>query len=95
LYKVLNYNIRGISGIPSTILENVVRYDLSSYYKENLQEKRSFCSKLPIERIMVWQAEEITEPLTKVTVKELWPVSIQIFRSNGILTSRPTWVYDG
>jgi hypothetical protein len=58
----------------------MMKYSLADYYKEKLLEKYFFFMRVSVEKIMVWQKNEISEPLTKLP-KEYHGMALQIFKS--------------
>lgn len=63
------------------VLTELLKYELKDYLEKNLEARYSFFRRVSAENIMKWQSKEISFPLSKLTVKELHPVSIQLFRS--------------
>jgi myosin-7 len=66
--------------VSSTVLTELLKYDLKNYYDENLAERYSFFRRVSTENIMRWTNKEISTPLLKLEL-ELKAVAVQLFRN--------------
>lgn len=76
----INLIISGLSSVSSDLLVEIVKYEISKYYDENLIEQRSFFTKIPSEKIMTWSKKLISEPLKKMP-ENLHHTARQIYKS--------------
>jgi hypothetical protein len=72
--------LSGASILPSSLINQILKYDLKTYYEERLAERRSFFRRVSNENIMKWQSGLISTPLTKLT-KDLEVVALKLFKS--------------
>ena len=80
-YNILIIIFRGLVSIPSEVLNELVKYELTKYYDDHLLERSSFFRTVTSEQIMKWSDELLKLPLTKAVSKELTPVALQIYKS--------------
>jgi hypothetical protein len=64
------------------VFEKMLQYSLTLYYKDNLDERRTFfCYKLPISTIMKWTNKPISKPLTRIIDIENQKLAVSMFKS--------------
>jgi hypothetical protein len=66
--------------VTATVLTEMMKYSLADYYKEKLLERYFIFMRVSAEKIMVWQKNEISKPLTKLPI-EYHGLALQIFKS--------------
>lgn len=76
---VLFYN-SGISSFSDELIEEINKYDLTTYYETHLEKRTKFLKKLPPDVIMRWSSDSLTKPLTKIP-SNLVDFSIQLYKS--------------